>query len=82
MAKWLDASLYKTEFRPVELRHRVCKGRVVYKPSGVDRGGRLEQDRPEGRLVKVSSVLILRRRRTATKKSDARISHFLVIFYS
>ena len=49
MAKWLEASLYKTDFRPVELRHRVCKGRVVYKPSGVCRGGGLGQDRSENR---------------------------------
>eukprot|EP00752_Nemacystus_decipiens_P002246 g2129.t1 len=53
LSKWLDASLYRTEYRPVELRHFVCKGRAVYRPrpigsvEGVDRGkggeGRLEK---------------------------------------
>lgn len=34
VAKWLDASLYRTRFRPVELRHTICRGRVVYTPGG------------------------------------------------
>lgn len=35
LAKWLDASLYRTAYRPVELRHFVCQGRAVYRPTRI-----------------------------------------------
>lgn len=56
LAKWLDASLYKTAFRPVELRHRVCKERAVYYFAGGLGTGQGEDT--EG-LVKVISNLNL-----------------------
>ncbi|CAM9118141.1 unnamed protein product, partial [Hapterophycus canaliculatus] len=54
LAKWLDASLYRTEYRPVHLRHYVCEGRAVYTPRRIKdnaNGAWLGGD--EGRLEKV-----------------------------
>lgn len=56
LAKWLNASVYETAFRPVELRHRVCKGRQIYVArQGDTRDG--DKAIESGALVNVSLVL-------------------------
>lgn len=58
VATWLDASLYQTGFRPVELRHHVCRGRVIYAP-GADKGRQGEdQDAEAISLVKVMLTVL------------------------
>ena len=62
LAKWLDASLYRTEYRPVELRHFVCKGREVYRPRRAGLGGAEPGERDgggEGTLEKASVFVYL-----------------------
>ena len=54
LAKWLDASLYRTGYRPVELRHFVCKGRTVYRPRRVGTEGAERVGGGEGMLEKAS----------------------------
>ncbi|CAN0305809.1 unnamed protein product, partial [Ectocarpus fasciculatus] len=59
LAKWLDASLYRTAYRPVELRHFVCQGRAVYKPTRIRGTGAGEGEGAgggddEGNLEKVA----------------------------
>lgn len=61
LAKWLDASLYRTQYRPVELRHFVCKGRAVYRPSRIGGNGP-QQGGDETTLEKVRVGLIIRDR--------------------
>ncbi|CAM9144280.1 unnamed protein product [Scytosiphon promiscuus] len=54
LAKWLNASLYRTEYRPVHLRHFVCDGRVVYRPSRMTQSGNGPgPNGHDGRLEKV-----------------------------
>lgn len=52
VAKWLDASMYEAVYRPVELRHRVCRGRVVYIP-GISKSDENEDTSSANGLVKV-----------------------------
>lgn len=55
VSKWLDASLYRTEFRPVELRHRVCKARQVFAPKEAVSEGQDSHNREgPGELERVS----------------------------
>ncbi|CAM9598989.1 unnamed protein product, partial [Ectocarpus sp. 12 AP-2014] len=55
LAKWLDASLYRTAYRPVELRHFVCQGRAVYRPTRIrGTGGGVAGGDDEGALEKAS----------------------------
>lgn len=53
VSKWLDASLYRTEFRPVELKHRVCKARQVFAPKQAVGEGQDGREGP-GELEQVS----------------------------